>query len=252
MQIRRYFLVTKYAKSSVSVHNHNFVPKALLTFDRYTLNYKKLPYEVVWVEFPDIEETMKSIGAAPTATKPNGQPKYTLPAIHDFGTDVRLCDSIKIVEYLEATYPSDPEKALIPQGTKALQLAFLDASRALLGPAMRPLVPPQEATILSPRSREHFLSSYGISEQVMAPEKREAAWKSVESAWAKVDSWMRKEDRFVMGDTVCFLDFAIAGQFVLFRIIWGEDSEEWKMMSSWQGGRWARLVRDLAEFEKLK
>ncbi|KAK7021387.1 hypothetical protein VNI00_017379 [Paramarasmius palmivorus] len=258
MQARWYLLVSKHPKDSVRVNNHNLIPEASLTFDRYTLNYRKLPYEVVWVELPDIEETVKSIGASPTATKPNGQPKYTLPAIHDLNTDVRLSDSIKIVEYLEATYPNDPEKALIPPGTKALQLAFIDAVITLIRPNLVPLAYPQEVTLFDSRSREYFLSTRKemlgkeVWEIAPPPEMRDTVWKGVEGAWAKVDSWMRKEDRFVMGDTVCFLDFAIAGQFVWYRIMWGEDSEEWKMMSSWQGGRWARLVQDLGEFERLR
>ena len=39
---------------------------------RYALNYKKLPYKTVWVEFHEIEPAAKKVGAKPTRTKPNG------------------------------------------------------------------------------------------------------------------------------------------------------------------------------------
>ena len=43
-----------------------------LSHVRYALNYKKLPYKTVWVEFHEIEPAAKKVGAKPTRTKPNG------------------------------------------------------------------------------------------------------------------------------------------------------------------------------------
>jgi len=39
---------------------------------RYALNYKRLPYKTVWVEFHEIEPVAKKVGAKPTRLKPNG------------------------------------------------------------------------------------------------------------------------------------------------------------------------------------
>jgi len=39
---------------------------------RYALNYKKLAYKTVWVQFHEIEDFAKKVGAQPTRTKPNG------------------------------------------------------------------------------------------------------------------------------------------------------------------------------------
>ncbi|ESK89789.1 hypothetical protein Moror_16802 [Moniliophthora roreri MCA 2997] len=223
----------------------------------YTLNYKKLAYEVVWVEFPDIEETLKSIGVSPTMTKPNGEPKYTLPAIHDLNTDVRLADSIQIAEYLEQTYPSAPEKVLFPPGTKALQHAFTDGVKARLLPTLGPIALQSEAEMLNPRSEEYFrrtrVEMYGreLMEMELPKEKKEALWKQVEAAFGTVNSWIGKEDRFVMGDRVCFVDFSLAGMLVWCKVMWGEDSEEWKRIVGWHDGRWGRLVKDLEEYDRL-
>jgi len=43
-----------------------------LSHVRYVLNYKKLPYKTVWVEFHEIESAAKKAGAKPTRVKPNG------------------------------------------------------------------------------------------------------------------------------------------------------------------------------------
>ncbi|KAF8509530.1 hypothetical protein BU17DRAFT_70416 [Hysterangium stoloniferum] len=73
----------------------SFIPLAVL-------NYKGIPYNTVWVEYPEIAATMRKIGAAPTSTKPDGSPHYTIP----MGSPTVISDSWKIVEYLEETYPS--------------------------------------------------------------------------------------------------------------------------------------------------
>ena len=39
---------------------------------RYALNYKKLSYKTVWIEYHQIEPVAKKLGAKATKTKPNG------------------------------------------------------------------------------------------------------------------------------------------------------------------------------------
>ena len=66
---------------------------------RIALNYKRLPYRTEWVEYPDIEATLRAIGGAPTAkvslNDGSGGKKdhYTLPAIHDSHTNAVITDS---------------------------------------------------------------------------------------------------------------------------------------------------------------
>jgi len=60
---------------------------------------------------------MRKLGAEPTTTKPDGSPEYTLPTIHDDKIGKVVADSIKIAEYLEATYPDKP--SLFPFGAHA-------------------------------------------------------------------------------------------------------------------------------------
>ena len=39
---------------------------------RYALNYKKLPYKTVWIEYHEIEPIAKKVCAKATKVKPNG------------------------------------------------------------------------------------------------------------------------------------------------------------------------------------
>ncbi|ESK89976.1 hypothetical protein Moror_736 [Moniliophthora roreri MCA 2997] len=222
----------------------------------YTLTYKRIPFERIWVEMPDIENTCKSIGAPPTGKKADGSPFYTLPVIHDPSTGESISDSFLIMEYLEKTYPSAPERALIPPGTTALQKAFIDAYRGKTFPVLTPLLMPRTAEVLNPPSEEYFRRTKevklgkSITELEPKGEKRVEVWKQVQDAFGVVDAWI-ENGRFVMGDRVSFADFDLAGMFLWIRIAWGEDSEEWKNVSSWHGGRWSRLLKELEVYEKL-
>ncbi|KIP07685.1 hypothetical protein PHLGIDRAFT_70589, partial [Phlebiopsis gigantea 11061_1 CR5-6] len=92
---------------------------------RYALNYKGLPHTTEWIEYPDIEDTLRALDAPHTSTWPDGRPYYTLPMIFDPNTQRRVVDSAAIAKYLDTAYPATP--ALFPAGTDALQAAVLDA-----------------------------------------------------------------------------------------------------------------------------
>ncbi|KAK7045883.1 hypothetical protein VNI00_007314 [Paramarasmius palmivorus] len=234
--------------------NKAWSPNTLKTM--YTLTFKGLPYEIVWTEYPDIESTCKSIGAPPTDKKADGRPHYTLPVIHDPNTGASISESFAIVEYLENTYPN-PEKTLIPAGTRALQKAFIEAYRGKVFPSLAPLALPRTADVLNPPSEEYFRSTRAVlfgkplTELEPKDDKRAEAWKQVEAGYGAIDGWLKKEDRYVMGDKVSFVDFVLAGSILWIRILWGEDSEEWKKATSWHDGRWARLVKDFEQYERL-
>jgi hypothetical protein len=82
---------------------------------RYALNYKKLPYNIHYIELPDLRETCLSYGFKPTSTDPKtGFPKWTLPVLRDatYGDDgsegvVIVEDSLKIMKYLDERYPDE-------------------------------------------------------------------------------------------------------------------------------------------------
>ncbi|KAJ7574088.1 hypothetical protein C8J56DRAFT_757479, partial [Mycena floridula] len=89
---------------------------------RYALNFKGLQYKTQWVEYCDIEQVSKALGAKPTDIKAR-KPLYTLPMIYDDSTGAMVTDSIAIAEYLDITYPE--KSLLMPAGAYNLHMALI-------------------------------------------------------------------------------------------------------------------------------
>ncbi|THV00668.1 hypothetical protein K435DRAFT_932438 [Dendrothele bispora CBS 962.96] len=222
---------------------------------RYSLNFKGIPYKTVWVEYPDIEKTIKDLGIAASATKPDGKtPHYTVPAIYDPATKTGLSDSFAIAKYLDEKYPDKP--TLVPRGTEALQKAYIDAMMSKFD-ALWQFMFPKTTWILNEKSEEPFRRTrkqkFEKTMEEMYPqgEKRKEEWKRLEEGLGQIDKWYGKEDILVMGgeDKVCFADFAFAGFVIWIRILFGKESEEWKDVSGWQNERWGRMIQTLEKYE---
>ncbi|KAK7058530.1 hypothetical protein VNI00_002166 [Paramarasmius palmivorus] len=221
---------------------------------RFTLNYKGLPYRTIWVEYPDVEATCKKLGVAPTSIKPDGSPFYTLPMIHDPNTGSTIAESFSIAEYLDKTYPDTPR--VIPQGTRALQLAFVAALWSKVG-QFHQFCTPKATWSLNERSEGYFRRTReemcGLTMEDLYPkgDKAEEGWKKAEVDLAAVDRWLKEGGEFVMGDEPCFADFALGGVLVGCKALFGEDSKEWKQITEWHNGRWGRYSKSLEKYEKV-
>ncbi|KAF5358752.1 hypothetical protein D9758_008594 [Tetrapyrgos nigripes] len=219
---------------------------------RYSLNFKGLPFKVIWVEYPDIEPTLKAAGIAPFTTRKDGSPYYSLPAIYDPKTGTGLTESFAIAEYLDKTYPDTPQ--LIPPGTRALQKAFVATFWDSKVPSEDQFVIPKTTWILNPSSEEYFrrtrLVWYKMTMEEMYPEgaKKESEWRKLETELGQMAKVL-KDGIFVMGDQISFADLALAGNVNWFRILYGKDSTEWQDMASWHDGRWGKLVTALERYE---
>ncbi|KAJ7175361.1 hypothetical protein C8R46DRAFT_1347113 [Mycena filopes] len=223
---------------------------------RYALNYKGLAYKTVWIEYPDIENFCREIGAEYTMIRRNGTPYYSLPVIHDPKTGTIVSDSARIADYLDATYPDTPR--VIPAGTHTLQKTFQVAYDAATDPMTQYIIP-AVAKILRPKSEEYYVRTreiiFGKKLVDLTPtgEAHEVAWKEVEAGFAKVDRWMNEGmnngAQFVMGAAPTLADFMLAGEMQWFKTGFGEDSELFKDIMKWNGGRWAKLVEDLKKYE---
>ncbi|KIK51633.1 hypothetical protein GYMLUDRAFT_181206 [Collybiopsis luxurians FD-317 M1] len=222
---------------------------------RYVLNYKGLEYKTIFIEYPDVEATIKKIGAKPTGTQPNGQPWYTLPAIVDDSTGVALAESADIAEYLDKTYPDTPRA--IPEGSHALQAAFRDAYYPKLS-AFFPFLVPCMEQVMNPPSAKHFRAEYeaifGATLEDVFPkgDARVEAWKKWTDTISSIDAWMRPEDEWIMGDKPSFADFIIAGFVLSAKTFFGEDSQEWKDITTINNGRWGRMAKNLEKYSQSK
>lgn len=223
---------------------------------RFCLNYKGIPYKTEWVEYPDIEAHCTKLGIAPTSKKADGSPAYTLPAIHDTATGIYLSDSFPIAEYLEKTYPDKP--SLFPGHSHGLQAlfdgAFVDAA---LTPAFQFILPATCPTLNS-RSEEYFRrtreQTFGKALEDVVPKGEEgvAQWAKFKDGLGKVDTWYAKSGGvFLMGGSISWADLDIAAWLIWMKIVWGEESTQWKDIASWQGGRWKNLLGNLKQYQTV-
>ncbi|RPD62493.1 hypothetical protein L226DRAFT_504141 [Lentinus tigrinus ALCF2SS1-7] len=228
---------------------------------RYCLNIKGIPYKTVWVEYPDIEALCKKIGASATDKRTDGTPLYTLPVIYDPNTKTAVSESATIARYLDRTYPDTPR--LIPAEADALVSAFIDAFWAALDWQFEPIILPVETSILRPASRPYFRETrekkLGCKLEEAAPPgsaKHAQCWEGVQKGVHKMAGWLDadgQEKRFFMGDKmgITYADIMLASFFMWFKMSFGDESQEWRRIMSWDGGRWAGFMSAFERYEAV-
>lgn len=184
---------------------------------------------------------------------------YTLPVIHDPSTGAVVSESALIAKYLDESYPDTP--TLFPRGTRPLQRAFLDQYQSVIG-AVWQFIMPATTSILDARSGEYFRrvrerNMFGgrkFEDVLPKGEKRKVEWMRVKEGFNRLDGWLQMEKvdgPYLMGHTPCFSDFAIAGMILWMKKVWGEDSEEWTDISTWNDGRWAAFLEGISRYETI-
>ncbi|KAJ7203451.1 hypothetical protein C8J57DRAFT_1202801 [Mycena rebaudengoi] len=215
---------------------------------RYSLNYKGIQYDTVWLEYPEIEGFSKQVGVSPTKYKPDGRPTYTLPMIHDPTTGAFVADSMKIAEYLDRTYPDTPRA--IPAGTAAFHRIFEEQASSLLLHIL-PNYALATAALLNPISEGFFRRNIeemeGRKLEEMAPEASQEVqiWQTVRDALGKVDGWIKENGEcssYLMGDRIAFADIWIAAYLRWIQLVM---PERWEEVKLWHDGRWAMLLDSL-------
>ncbi|KAF9473710.1 hypothetical protein BDN70DRAFT_997519 [Pholiota conissans] len=220
---------------------------------RLCLNFKGIPYRTEWVEWPDIKGVYEKHSLPASSRFHDGSPKYTLPVIYDPSTGATISDSLAIAEYLEKTYPDTPK--IFPHGTVGLQAPFEDMyiehsksmvpllipniCRNIMTPTSLPVYQPYMEKLLGMK-----MADFDAKSEV-AVEK----WRKYKENLEVVARWYRKTDGpFLMGDTISWADFVVVSIMMMFRAVWGEDSQEWKDVVSWNEGVWGNLVEELDRY----
>ncbi|EED13715.1 conserved hypothetical protein [Talaromyces stipitatus ATCC 10500] len=182
---------------------------------RLMLNYKRIPYKTIFLEFPDIEPTLKELGVNPGKTVDGSQSKYTVPTIHHIPTNTYIMGSIAIAQFLESTYP-EPLVPLTSELGREIELK----SRSLVGKTFSNSITPREIRILSPRSQEYFRrtreAAMGcpLEDMLLDPKTEEQNWLAIDADMRAVGESMRTnkaEGPFVLGAQPTFTDFFLAG-----------------------------------------
>ncbi|KAJ5618752.1 hypothetical protein N7510_002736 [Penicillium lagena] len=187
---------------------------------RLMLNYKRIPYRTIFLEFPDIEPTMKALGVVPGESSSSSQYKYTVPVIHHIPSNMYIMESMLIAQFLESTYPDPP----VPLTTE-LGREIISKSRDVVGPAFRASVMPREIGILSPRAQEYFRRTREASLGCRLEDKlseEEQSWKAVGDSIGAVVQLMqthKAEGPFVLGARPTYADFTITGSLQSARIV---------------------------------
>lgn len=223
----------------------------------FCLNFKGVPYRTEWVEYPDIEGLCKKHGIPHTSSKGDGSPYYTLPAIHDPSTGLYISDSFLIAEYLEKTYPDRP--SLFPDFTPGFQATFDQLLRTTVLPGLWNFILPATYEKLNPASKESFrrareVENDGKTFKELMPKGDEAVaqWGSFREGLAEVGVLYESSGGpFLMGQTVSWPDLNIAAWLIWLKIVWGDESVEWKDIASWENGRWKILLDQLKEYQTI-
>jgi glutathione S-transferase len=80
-------------------------------------------------------------------------------------------------------------------------------------------------------------------------EAKVEAWKKVQAAFDTIHGWLDKSSGpYFMGDKVTFSDFVVAGMLDGIRLCFGEESEEWRNLQTWNGGKWKLFLESLKQY----
>ena len=209
------------------------------------MSYKGLPFEVEWVELPDIAPRMKEIKAAP-GKGPDGTEMYTLPVLRDPNTGAIVTDSWDIALYLDNTYP---EKPVFPEDTKGLIHAFNTAHFGQLLPAIKfPLM--RLGGVLRERSLKYYLTTreryFNQQIEEWSPEgpEREQHWAVLEKAFETWMTWHGKtEGKWFMGNTFSYADVLVVSSLFWLKKVLHEN--EWNRIATWHDGQLKDLFADV-------
>ncbi|KAG8778352.1 hypothetical protein FRC12_025020 [Ceratobasidium sp. 428] len=230
---------------------------------RLSLIYKGLPFRVKYISYPDIEPLLKGLGFPPTSPT---FPRYTLPMIADPSSDpdgkpTYIVESFEIAVYLDDKYPAPKYPAIFPPGTRALQKITSDLFMNEVGYSLFPftLLSVAKPGFLDDRGHEYFASTREQYIKRMSEDPALSGSKKMGEIHDKWDEFGKKLDYnkgpgedgpFVMGNRISFTDFAIGGAIFWLRRAEGGDTPQWKIMTEWQGGRWARIWAEIEKLEK--
>jgi len=186
---------------------------------RLMLNYKRIPYRTIFLEFPDIEPTLKGFGLVPGPSAAN---RYTVPAIQHVPTNTILMDSSPIAEFLESTY-SDPPVPLTSELGREIEIK----ARTVVGRVFRTSVMPREMGILSPRAQEFFRRTREAMlghrlEDLLDADKEQQSWEAVDDSVRAVGELMqthKSDGPFVLGIQPSYTDFFVAGSLQCARMV---------------------------------
>ncbi|KAL8678370.1 MAG: hypothetical protein Q9186_005264 [Xanthomendoza sp. 1 TL-2023] len=193
---------------------------------RLLLNYKSIPYQTHFLEWPNITPHLSSLSIPPnTPTDANPTPlPYTVPTIRlpaDKG-GAYIMDSKLIAAELENLYPNPPLvlNTAEEQILEALAPKFMQIMGATLAPKVAGNILGEESKGYLIAQREKA-SGLKFAEKGEEEEEEEKAWEDVVPLVREMGQVLRskkdEEGPFILGKEVSFADFVLVGWMVFLR-----------------------------------
>lgn len=119
---------------------------------------------------------------------------------------------------------------------------------------MFPLMIPFVYKQLNPASQPYFRKTREAFmkkplEELCKPTNEPALLVEFEKALSRFDSYMGDHSPFVMGTALTYADASMAGWLTWMKRVRGPESQAWKAVEAWQGGRWKRFMDAFATLE---
>lgn len=220
---------------------------------RLFLDYRKISYETVWIDFPEVEATAKAVGAPPTMLpKADGTPGYTVPFVTIASPNkptIALSDSFTIVEYLNKEFP-DPTNLLLPSETRVFQKIFSKYLADNILRAAVPFVVPGFVAVQRKEKQAWFIETRkktlgATLEDVIPVDEANIAlaWKKFEAAFDDLAAHLDKggEGNYRVTGNVSYAEFELVSLLNLIKRLTFE--EGWKKrLETRNDGRWAKLM----------
>lgn len=210
---------------------------------RYALAYKGIPFTTSWLQFRALSESLKALGAKPTSTLPNGQGKYTVPAIRDDSTGEIITESIIIAQHLDDTHPTSPK--LLPPGSVERIKEFDQAWHGQFQPALGPLTVIPIYDTLDPEDRKFFRETQeSILKTTLEDFFPEDKHPEYLDGLVKVMNSLAKDfpsnGPFFLGETFSYADCIVGGHLTFAKKML--KAAEWRVIAEADGGRWAKVL----------
>jgi glutathione S-transferase len=219
---------------------------------------KGIPYRTEWVEYPDIADTLKKLGAEPSSMVNGDTPVYTVPTIYDPNTHRVVTDSTAIAYYLDEQYPQAPH--LFPPGTRALQAALTKHLETQLYCTF-PLAILRAWELTTPKSkpyiratREAFLGC-ALEDAMPPPEKRAELLKTVEVVLDQAAEFIRANGEgalFFGGEQPIYADLFLAGSMAATETLVGKDGELLQAALKASDGHWAKFMDYFEQYRTVQ
>ncbi|KAK1234604.1 hypothetical protein PQX77_002193 [Marasmius sp. AFHP31] len=179
------------------------------------------------------------LGAPPADTFPTtGEPKYTVPFLHDSDGNKLISDSFAIAEYIDEAYPDTPR--LFEKDTVATVKELVEAREEALR-ILFPIFMHKIAKLYLDEIKAVVAKRGGNLEATIPEDQQNELWDKGKKAFEEVEARLGKDDGGA------FADLALAGMLWHIRCACGEESKEWTELRTWAGGKMQKVTNTSVE-----